>query len=48
MYQSPNGRSYAVFANAQDGYNALVSDINAKCSGNSTKCSPSTTAADFL
>lgn len=30
MYHSPNGRDYAVFANAQDGYNALVKDLNNK------------------
>lgn len=35
MYKSPNGRSYAVFANAQDWYNALVNDIKAKQSWNS-------------
>lgn len=30
MYKSPNGRSYAVFANAQDWYNALVNDLKSK------------------
>ena len=48
MYNSPNGRSYAVFANAQDWYNALVNDIKAKQSGNSTKANANTTVADFL
>lgn len=33
MYKSPNGRSYAVFANAQDWYNALVKDLTAKQTG---------------
>jgi hypothetical protein len=30
MYHSPNGRDYAVFANAEDGYKALVNDLNNK------------------
>lgn len=30
MYKSPNGRSYAVFATAQDWYNALVNDLKSK------------------
>lgn len=34
MYHSPNGRDYAVFANAEDWYNALLKDLANKQAGN--------------
>ena len=49
MYKSPNGRSYAVYATAQDGYNALVNDLKAKQSGNTkTGLNANSTAQQLL
>jgi hypothetical protein len=47
-YKSPNGRTYSVFATAEDGYNALVNDLQTKVSWGSTRATPKTTVKDFV
>jgi hypothetical protein len=49
MYKSPNWRSYAVFANIQDGYNAMLNDLRKKQAGNTrTGLNANSTVAELL
>jgi hypothetical protein len=49
MYRSPKWITYAVYATAQDWYNALLDDIKAKQSGQTnTWLTPNSTAADLF
>lgn len=47
-YKSKNGRTYSVFATAEDWYNALINDLKAKQTGGSSKISPNDTFEDLL
>ena len=47
FYQSPNGRTYAVFPDMQTGVQASMSDLQTKLNGGSSWATPDTTLAKF-